>query len=216
MHKVSFAIAGLPLLAALLSANAYAAPVRVADGDTIEVGGQRIRLQGIDAPELHQECRDTSGRNWPCGRRARSELRALIGNDPVQCESHAKDRFGRSVAVCRARGRDLGEAMVRSGWALAYPDWASPYGTAQSEARSRKAGIWAGTFANPRAWRDEHPRDDNAPSGRPVGRYAGDIIPPRAQTWLREHSQSARQSMAQWWRSLWATPPATPESASNH
>jgi endonuclease YncB( thermonuclease family) len=179
--------------------------VRVADGDTIELSGQRIRLQGVDAPELHQECRDASGRNWGCGRRARSELRALIGNDPVQCESHAKDRFGRSVAVCRARGRDLSEAMVRSGWALAYPDW-SPYADAQADARGRKAGIWAGTFERPRAWRDEHPRDDSRPFGRPFGGYAedaGDIIPPRAQAWLRERSQAARQSVAQWWRSLW-------------
>lgn len=205
------AIAGLSILLALLGVSANAAPVRVADGDSIEVNGQRIRLQGIDAPELHQECRDASGRNWACGRRARSELRALIGNDPVQCESHTKDRFGRSVAVCRVRGRDLGEAMVRSGWALAYPDWASPYGAAQSDARSRKAGIWAGTFANPRAWRDEHPRDDSRPAGNPVGsRYAGDIIPPRAQAWLREHSQAARQSVAQWWRSLWTRQPESP------
>jgi endonuclease YncB( thermonuclease family) len=203
--KPVLSIAGLPILLVFLGTSANAASVRVADGDTIELGGQRIRLQGVDAPELHQECRDASGRNWACGRRARSELRVLIGNNPVQCESHAKDRFGRSVAVCRARGRDLSEAMVRSGWALAYPDW-SPYADAQAHARGRKAGIWAGSFAKPRAWRDEHPRDDSRPSGRPFGGYAGDagdIIPPRAQAWLRERSQAARQSVAQWWRSLW-------------
>lgn len=180
--------------------GSHAAPVRVADGDTIELGGQRIRLQGIDAPELHQECRDASGRNWPCGRRARSELRKLIGNDSVQCEQRSKDRFNRAVAVCRAGGRDLGEAMVRAGFAFAYPDWASPYGAAEMDARSRKAGLWAGSFQNPRAWRDQHPRDDE----RPVGRYAGDIIPRGTQDWLRERSQAARQSVVQWLRSFWA------------
>ncbi len=178
-----------------------AASIRVADGDTIELGGQRIRLQGIDAPELHQECRDASGRNWPCGRRARSELRKLIGNDTVQCEQRARDRFNRSVAVCRAGGRDLGEAMVRAGFAFAYPDWASPYGAAEMDARSRKAGLWAGSFQNPRAWRDQHPRDDALP---PVSRHAGDIIPRATQEWLRERSQAARQSIARWLRSLWA------------
>ena len=193
----------LTISAVLHGAVALAAPVRVADGDTITLGGQRIRLLGIDAPELHQECRDTSGRNWPCGQRARTELRKIIGNDPVQCESHQKDRFGRSVAICRAGGRDIGEAMVRSGWALAYPDWASPYGAAQSEARSRKAGLWAGSFENPRAWRDEHPRGD----GPPIGRHAGDIIPPATQDWLRERSQAARQSVMRWLRSFWAEKP---------
>ena len=177
----------------------HAAPVRVADGDTIELGGQRIRLQGIDAPELHQECRDASGRSWACGRRARSELRKLIGNDSVQCERRSRDRFSRSVAVCRAGGRDLGEAMVRTGFAFAYPDWASPYGAAEIDARSRKAGLWAGSFQNPRAWRDQHPRDD----GPPVGRHAGDIIPRATQDWLRERSQAARQSVARWLRSFW-------------
>jgi len=198
VKKSPFAIAYVTILAALLGASADAASVRVADGDSIEFGGQRIRLRGIDAPELHQECRDLSGRNWPCGRRARDELRKIIGNDPVQCERWAKDRFGRWVAVCRAGGRDLGEAMVRSGFALAYRDGTSPYGGAQSEARSRKAGLWAGSFENPRAWRDEHPRDDRLP----VGRHAGEIVP-QARDWLRERSQAAGQSIIRWFRSVW-------------
>ena len=190
------------LLAGSLAAS-HAQSLRVADGDTIELGGQRIRLQGVDAPELHQECRDASGRSWACGRRARSELRRLIGNDAVQCSSHVKDRFGRSVATCRAGGRDLGEAMVRSGYALAYPDWASPYGAAQSEARSRKLGVWGGLFENPRAWRDLHPRDD-APG---ITRYGGDIIPREAQDWLRDRSRAAGQSVLGWVRSFWARTP---------
>ena len=74
VKKSPFAIAYVTILAALLGASADAASVRVADGDSIEFGGQRIRLRGIDAPELHQECRDLSGRNWPCGRRARDEI----------------------------------------------------------------------------------------------------------------------------------------------
>jgi endonuclease YncB( thermonuclease family) len=211
VKKLIFTLALFPIAALLAGSLAvsHAAPLRVADGDTIELGGQRIRLQGVDAPELHQECRDASGRVWACGRRARSELRRMIGNDAVQCSSHAKDRFGRSVAICRANGRDLGEAMVRSGWALAYPDWASPYGAAQSEARSRKAGLWAGSFQNPRAWRDEHPRDDRQDNRPGIVRYGGDIIPRAAQDWLRERSQAAGQSVMRWVRSFWA---GTPDS----
>lgn len=210
MKTFILALMLLPMAAMLPGMNgaSLAASVRVADGDTIEIGSQRIRLQGIDAPELHQECRDASGRNWLCGRRARSELRKLIGNDVVQCEGHIRDRFGRSVATCRAGGRDLGEAMVRSGWALAYPDRASRYGAAQADARSRKAGVWAGSFQNPRAWRDENPRDGRPRIGNPrIGNYSNDILPRSTQEWLRERSQNAGQSVMRWLRSFWAAKP---------
>ena len=203
MRTLIFALMVMPIAAMLPGTHAsHAASVRVADGDTIELGGQRIRLQGIDAPELHQECRDAAGRNWACGRRAQSELRKLIGNDAVQCEQRTKDRFGRSVAVCRAGGRDLGEAMVRAGFAFAYPDWASPYGARAKPTRAQgKPGY------GPARFKIRAPGVTSIPETTtvlPVGRHAGDIIPRATQDWLRERSQAARQSVAQWWRSFWA------------
>ena len=109
----------VPLLFALsvAAAPAWAAErtgaARVLDGDTLEIAGEKIRLYGIDAPELHQECKDTSGRPWPCGIRARSELRRIIGTDPVQCRVVSTDRYGRNIAVCEAGGRDLAEEMEK-------------------------------------------------------------------------------------------------------
>ncbi len=92
-------------------------PVRLADGDSFSLGGERYRLYGIDAPELHQSCADAKGEDWPCGTRARSELRRIIGTHPVQCRTVTTDRYGRSIAVCQAGGRDLAEEMVRAGFA---------------------------------------------------------------------------------------------------
>ena len=88
--------------------DVQAASVRIADGDSFSIGKQRYRLHGVDAPELHQDCKDAAGKWWPCGKRARDELRRLIGNNAVHCTERTRDRFGRAVAVCTAGGRDLG------------------------------------------------------------------------------------------------------------
>lgn len=42
-------------------------PARVVDGDTLEVGSERIRLFGIDAPETKQLCKNKSGKDYACG-----------------------------------------------------------------------------------------------------------------------------------------------------
>ncbi|NWG23759.1 MAG: thermonuclease family protein [Pseudorhodoplanes sp.] len=189
-HTVRF----IALLLIAFIGPAQAASIRVADGDSFSIGKQRFRLHGIDAPELHQHCRDQSGKEWPCGERARTELRRLLGHGPVQCTPRTTDRFGRSVAVCAAGGRDIGEAMVRAGWAAAYPDHSSPYAVAETQARLARRGLWAGSFENPRAWRDNHPRDD----------ASDPLVPAAVRHWLQEKSRAAREAIVDWVRGLWA------------
>ena len=92
---------------------------RVIDGDTLEICGMRIRLHGIDAPESAQRCR-AAGRTWPCGREATRALSGRIAGRMVVCEERDRDRYGRSVAVCRAAGEDVNAWMVAAGWAFAY------------------------------------------------------------------------------------------------
>lgn len=168
-------------------------PVRLADGDSFSLGRERYRLQGIDAPELHQECKDQSGRNWPCGTRARSELRRIIGTDPVRCRTISTDRYGRNIAVCEAGGRDLAEEMVRAGFATVNDRRGdSPYRSAQAEARSGKRGIWAGSFETPREWRRSHPRVDDGAVERP----------PTPREWLANKAAELWQVLMDWLRTL--------------
>ena len=59
---------------------------RIVDGDTLELGGRRVRLHWIDAPEAAQPCRDAEGAAWPCGRRATEALARLAASGP-RCEA---------------------------------------------------------------------------------------------------------------------------------
>src|SRR5688500_11882561 len=75
----------------------------VNDGDSLTIGGERIRLRGIDAPELDQTCR-RDGEDYACGRRSKQALAALIDGRPVKCEGWERDRFRRLLAVCGVPG----------------------------------------------------------------------------------------------------------------
>ena len=124
----------------------------VIDGDTIEIHGQRIRLFGIDAPEGRQEC-NRGGEAWLCGKDAALALADKIGSDPLECSPKDRDRYGRTVAVCRLDGEDLNAWMVREGWALAYRHYSLDCVADEDAAREAKRGIWASEFTPPWEWR---------------------------------------------------------------
>ena len=127
-------------------------PVRVLDGDTVDIGRTRVRLRGIDAPESRQSC-VADGRIWPCGERATQALASRIGSRTVSCEERDRDRYGRSVGVCRAAGEDVNAWMVRQGWALAYRRYSRAYVADESAARDARRGMWRGDFVKPWDWR---------------------------------------------------------------
>ena len=91
---------------------------RVVDGDTLRCGRTRIRLQGIDAPELPGHC--ARGRACTPGNPFASSdnLRALVGGARMTCRQTDTDRYGRTVARCSVRGRDLSCAQVEGGFAV--------------------------------------------------------------------------------------------------
>jgi endonuclease YncB( thermonuclease family) len=125
---------------------------RVIDGDTIEVGGERVRLHGIDAPEAKQTC-TAGGREWACGRDATFALAYEVGNHWVTCRGDQRDRYGRLIAVCYVGPHDLGERMVRGGWALAYRRYSMDYVDDEGAARQARTGMWRGEFVPPWEWR---------------------------------------------------------------
>lgn len=88
------------------------------DGDTLRCGKRRVRLQGIDAPELPGHCRQ--GRSCTPGDPVASteSLRRLVAGKVLQCAQTDIDSYGRTVARCKAGDLDLSCAQIKAGHAV--------------------------------------------------------------------------------------------------
>jgi endonuclease YncB( thermonuclease family) len=133
-------------------ADDLAGRASVIDGDTLEIHGTRIRLWGIDAPELDQLCRNRSSEHYRCAQKAANDLDSFIVRRPVECVEVDRDQYKRAVAVCAVAGIDLADWMVRNGHALDWPQYSKgDYAAAQDEAKRAERGMWSGGFVEP--WR---------------------------------------------------------------
>ncbi|TBF35252.1 thermonuclease family protein [Rhizobium leguminosarum] len=145
-------LAGLVLSSVSAGAEQFVGRASIIDGDTIEIAGQRIRLNGIDAPESWQACRDAAGRPYRCGKEAAFVLDEFLSKSrPTRCVGHSKDRYRRVVADCfRADGQSVNSWLVRQGWAI---DWLrysrGAFQNDQAAARNARSGVWRGAFENP-------------------------------------------------------------------
>jgi endonuclease YncB( thermonuclease family) len=124
------------------------------DGDTIRIGDNRLRLRGIDSPEMRQSCY-RGNQPYFCGEMARNALIGMILHQQVQCRSSGRDRYKRLLVRCTAGGNDLNARMVEEGWAVSY---GRDYEAEEARARSRSAGLWAGRFQRPQEWRRQNSR----------------------------------------------------------
>ncbi len=125
---------------------------RILDGDTLEVGGQQLRLYGIEAPELDQVCH-RAGQEYACGKVARAVLWALVDGREVSCAPVAvAEGSAGTAAICTAGDTSLNEGVVTSGWALADPPGVVPYGQLQQAAKAARRGLWTGEFDPPQTW----------------------------------------------------------------
>lgn len=121
---------------------------RVADGDTLTLVTRegtklKVRLYGIDAPEIRHE--GVPGQ--PFGKEAKAALTELVLGRKVTLEIVDIDTHRRMVGIVRVSGADINREMVRSGLAWAYrrylsAPYASEYIAAEKEAREKRLGLW--------------------------------------------------------------------------
>ena len=134
---------------------------KVVDGDTIHIKSYKIRLEGIDAPEMKQQCKKpyiqimffTFQKDYFCGQVSKKKLIQKIGNKPVKCILLGKDRYKRYLAKCFKGTVNLNRWMVRNGYAIAYRKYSKKYVPDENFAKEEKIGLWGGTFIKPEKWR---------------------------------------------------------------
>ena len=126
----------------------FADSLRVLDGDTIVLNGEKIRFSGIDTPELKQTCMNGNEKVF-CGKSAKMLLIKKIGNQTPECISEGKDAYKRTLAECFVNGESLSAFLVRSGYAFAYRKYSKKFIKDEEFAKENKLGMWAMTFQYP-------------------------------------------------------------------
>ncbi len=133
-------------------AQLYFGKAVAVDGDTLEMTGVRFVLAGVDAVEARQTCKRADA-EWNCGEYATAALQSLVEGKNVSCKQAGTDAYGRVIARCEADGRDLGQEMVRMGYALHIPEEGPAYAEWEDFARGKAVGIWSGEFMQPSEFR---------------------------------------------------------------
>ena len=137
---------------------------KVVDGDTIHINNYKLRLEGIDAPEMRQQCKKESFKisffigftfykDYSCGRVSKEKLINKINTSEIKCISSSKDRYKRYIATCFKGKTNLNQWMVRNGFAIAYRRYSKKYVPDEVYAKENKLGLWQGKFIEPEKWR---------------------------------------------------------------
>ena len=164
MEKISLIlIITFAFIQKLHGTEIYGVP-KIIDGDTVYINSKKIRLEGIDAPEIKQQCKKPSlkisaiiglqiNKNYSCGVIAKIKLIDKINNSKIKCISSSKDRYNRFLATCYKNRINLNKWMVRNGYAVAYKRYSKDYVRDEEYAKKNKLGLWEGTFIMPEKWR---------------------------------------------------------------
>lgn len=128
----------------------------ILDGDTIRIDKLTIRLSGIDAPETGQLCIEKSGFEGRCGVKSTQQLARLIDGAVIRCVGSKQDAYGRLLANCfDEEARSLNDAMVSTGWAVAFLKYDQTYASQELFAKEQGLGIWETTFQRPKDFREQ-------------------------------------------------------------
>lgn len=171
-YSLIISILVISILACTDKTNGYYRVTEINDGDTVTlitnsflgiiIKTERVRLIGIDAPELAQDA-------W--GIRSKNHLRKIIRESDwqvkIEFDVQQRDRYGRLLAyLWTKQGEMVNYKMVRNGYAMVYTvppnvKYAEKLLEAQRLAREEKRGIWGkdGLTENPSDWRKKNPRN---------------------------------------------------------
>ena len=122
--------------------------IKITDGDTIKIDGEKIRFSGIDTPELKQMCTKDGVKN-SCGIKAKQILIDKIADNNVYCVNSGKDQYKRTLAECFVNNISLSSYLVRSGYAFAYRKYSKKFVADEDYARINKIGMWSMKFEYP-------------------------------------------------------------------
>ncbi len=147
--------------------------VRVIDADTIDVGGTRVRLHAIDAPEQDQACLTEQGLPFACGIWASAQVDAAFGGRIATCARVDTDKYGRMVARCHVAGLDIGQEAVAQGWAFAYRRYGMDYDLEEKAAYVADRGLHGFRVQSPAQFRVTRARGRIPPD--PACRIKGNI-----------------------------------------
>ena len=143
---------------------AWGSNISVIDGDTIKIGKEKIRLFGIDAPEMKQICKNKNNDPYACGITSKNFLSYLIedaneNNEKIYCYYSERDKYNRIIGECfigTISKTNINKMMVGNGHAVAYLKYSEKYLDVQNIAKNKKSGIWKGTFDLPEEWRKKN------------------------------------------------------------
>ena len=140
---------GILVLSLFWSGTSSANNLRVVDGDTIILNGEKIRFSGIDTPELKQTCLKDNNEEVGCGMFAKMLLVKKIGNNKPICIGKKKDFYKRTLAECFINNESLSIFLVSSGYAFAYRKYSKKFIKNEKYAKKNKLGIWSMMFQYP-------------------------------------------------------------------
>ena len=147
-RKAIFLISVSSLIFILTINQVKSQTIKIIDGDTIHLDGEKIRFTGIDTPELKQTCVN-AGVKDNCGITAKQILIDKIGDNIVECISEGKDQYKRILAECFVNNESLSSYLVRNGYAFAYRRYSKKFVLDEDYARIKKIGMWSMEFDYP-------------------------------------------------------------------
>jgi endonuclease YncB( thermonuclease family) len=147
-RKAIFLISVSSLIFILTINQVKSQTIKIIDGDTIHLDGEKIRFTGIDTPELKQTCVN-AGVKDNCGITAKQILIDKIGDNIVECISEGKDQYKRILAECFVNNESLSSYLVRNGYAFAYRRYSKKFVLDEDYARINKFGMWSMEFDYP-------------------------------------------------------------------